>query len=56
MRGVFFSGCVSIQMLRKLLDERGFSGVRIVAADVKWRIAGDILKDSALARAVDFIG
>ena len=53
---MFFSGCVSIQMLRKMLDERGFPDVRIVAADKKWRIAEDILKDTALATAVDFIG
>lgn len=43
-------------MLRKMLDERGFPDVRIVAADKKWRIAEDILKDTALATAVDFIG
>ena len=54
--GVCFSGCPSIQTLRKMLDQRGFSGVRIVAADKKWRIAEDILKDAELAAAVDFIG
>lgn len=54
--GVCFSGCPSIQTLRKMLDQRGFSGVRIVAADKKWRIAKDVLKDAELAAAVDFIG
>ena len=32
-----------------MLDQRGFSGVRIVAADKKWRIAEDVLKDAELA-------
>jgi len=44
------------QTLRKRLDQAGFSKTRIVAADGGWDISSDVLKDSALAGAVDYIG
>ncbi|XP_025093998.1 galactocerebrosidase-like isoform X1 [Pomacea canaliculata] len=45
-----------IKTLRALLDSRGFSSTRIVASDDNWNISWDILQDSALAAAVDYIG
>jgi len=45
-----------IKTLRKRLDQAGFSKTRIVAADGGWDISSDVLKDSALAGAVDYIG
>ena len=44
------------QTLRRMLDELGFSHVRIVAADGGWNIAEDILTDPDLDSAVDVIG
>ncbi|XP_071090482.1 galactocerebrosidase-like isoform X1 [Haliotis cracherodii] len=45
-----------IKTLRKVLDDNGLSNVRMVAADGGWGIAKDMLKDSELARAIDYIG
>ncbi|XP_067657033.1 galactocerebrosidase-like [Haliotis asinina] len=45
-----------IKLLRKVLDDTGFSHVRIVAADGLWGVEVDILKDQDLAAAVDYIG
>ncbi|XP_076461147.1 galactocerebrosidase-like isoform X1 [Babylonia areolata] len=45
-----------IKTLRQMLDSRGFTTTRIVAADSSWSISSDIIKDSALAAAVDTIG
>lgn len=44
------------QVLRNTLDKAGLSQTRIVAADGGWGIANDILKDTELATAIDFIG
>ena len=38
------------------MDSRGFKNTRIVAADGKWEIVDDIIKDPELAAAVDYIG
>ncbi|XP_048249500.1 galactocerebrosidase-like isoform X1 [Haliotis rufescens] len=45
-----------IKLLRQVLDDTGFSHVRIVAADGVWGVEQDILKDKDLAAAVDYIG
>ncbi|MCU0791886.1 MAG: hypothetical protein MUE42_03320 [Opitutaceae bacterium] len=48
-----------IKLLRRTLDSRGLSRVRIVGADAntkQWAIAEDILRDPELAAAVDVIG
>ncbi|XP_059176870.1 galactocerebrosidase-like isoform X3 [Physella acuta] len=45
-----------IKTLRNTLDQRGFQHVLIIAADEKWEISSDIIKDSALAAAVYGIG
>ena len=51
-----------IRTLRRTLDRHGLTGVRIVAADqtpdiaTSWKIAEDMLADTALASAVDVIG
>lgn len=47
---------VDLQVLRKVLDGNGLQKTRIVAHDGSWDIAGDMLKDSDLAKAVDIIG
>jgi len=44
------------QTLRRMLDSEGFANTRIVAADIKWWIAADILSDPDFAAAVDYIG
>ncbi|KAJ8298792.1 hypothetical protein KUTeg_022852, partial [Tegillarca granosa] len=45
-----------IKVLRNSLDNAGLSHTRIVAADSNWGISDDILKDTQLAAAIDFIG
>ncbi|KAK3746527.1 hypothetical protein RRG08_016697 [Elysia crispata] len=45
-----------IKILRKTLDEQGCSNTLIIAADIKWEIAGDVLKDQNLASVVHAIG
>ncbi|XP_046334130.2 galactocerebrosidase-like [Haliotis rufescens] len=45
-----------IKLLRKTLDDNGFSNVKIVGADKKWEIADDILQDEELGAAVENIG
>ncbi|XP_013401026.1 galactocerebrosidase-like [Lingula anatina] len=45
-----------IKMLRKSLDNQGFSHTQIVAADGGWGIASDVLKDPDLANAVSILG
>ncbi|KAH9495020.1 hypothetical protein Btru_018603 [Bulinus truncatus] len=45
-----------IKVLRQMLSERGFQNVLIIAADEKWEIATDIIKDAALDSAVHAIG
>ncbi|KAH9500900.1 hypothetical protein Btru_069153 [Bulinus truncatus] len=45
-----------IKVLRQMLNERGFQNVLIIAADEKWEIATDIIKDAALDSAVHAIG
>ncbi|XP_065845893.1 galactocerebrosidase-like [Oscarella lobularis] len=45
-----------IKTLRASLDANGLQKTRIVAHDGGWDIAGDILKDADLAKAVDVIG
>jgi hypothetical protein len=53
---ILFYNAFIFQLLRNLLDQQGFSKTRIVAADVKWNIAEDILRDPDLAASVDYIG
>lgn len=49
-----------IKLLRKTLDAKGLSSVKIVAADIaskhRWEIAQDLLEDPELAKAVHAIG
>lgn len=45
-----------VKILRKMLDVAGFNRTRIVASDDSWNIAHDMLKDSAFADAIDYIG
>ncbi|XP_046548396.1 galactocerebrosidase-like [Haliotis rubra] len=45
-----------IKLLRRILDNTGFSNVKIVGADKKWEIADDILQDEELGAAVENIG
>ena len=44
------------QVLRKTLDDAGYSSVEIVAADGNWAIAHDVLRNSSLRRAMSIIG
>jgi galactosylceramidase len=49
-----------IKLLRRTLDAKGLSSVKIVAADIaskhRWEIARDLLEDAELAKAVHAIG
>lgn len=45
-----------IKELRKSLDENGFQNVEIVAADGKFEIVSDVLKDKDLADAISILG
>jgi len=45
-----------LKTLRSALDAAGFTSTAIVAPDAGWNIAGDILKDAVLAKAVHAIG
>ena len=39
-----------------MLDARGFTNTRIVAADSSWSISNQINTDAELSAAIDYIG
>ncbi|BFZ01346.1 hypothetical protein BsWGS_04385 [Bradybaena similaris] len=46
----------SIKVLRKTLDDNGYSQVKIIAADLDFGIVDYISRDSELSAAVDYVG